>query len=171
MARYTVTTADECAPKAGVLSIVDGADIYHRDTVSVARRAEKMNTQPPSKRMIQDALMRCSSEVCGLRQAEAAFQKKLLRLAEGELVLPVVERLSTETLALIARSAGALDLLEDHEANLDQRAAELAFCVDGVTPEEWAAITDRQRWLDAARKHLEAAYVEIGGWPVASLIL
>ncbi len=163
LADEAVAIAGESAPKAGVISYnAERPGPYHREDVRVLKQAKKLKSAPPSTAMLVAAMMRCSSEVCGLRLREVEFHRTLLRELQAS-----DERFS----ALMARAGGTLDI-ESPVDELDVRARELAFCVDGIDEARWQALdlVAKERWLNAAVKLIEGHYVNAKGWIAAPFL-
>lgn len=146
----------ETSPKAGLLVCDAESEQYHKDTISVVKKATRITKQKPSQHLVATAMARCSSELCGL-------YAKNNRLAKS--VSEAIQKFQSDLAAVTARTFGTLDY-EDTEKDLEQRAAELAFCVDGIDKEAWERLAgiDKVKWLEAARKWLKAQYVLMEGW-------
>lgn len=147
--------AEEAAPKAGVLSYdSEVAAGYHRDAVSVVKRATKLKQGAPPRALLTAAMLRCSSELCGLHLHEMAFQRR---------VSDALESARRDALTLSVRAAGTLDI-EHPVDDLELRARELAFCVDGVEQWDELELPEKKRWLEAALRLLDASNVNVKGW-------
>lgn len=145
------------APKAGLLALeAEGAGPYHRGDIRVLKKAEKLKDTPPSRAFLVAAMMRCSSELCGLH---VLTDESLARIEAA------MRSTKDDVGTLVARAAGILDV-EEPVDDLELRAQELAFCVEGIVKEGWKALSTerRQYWLNAAKRHLEAQYVNAKGW-------
>lgn len=161
LADEAVTIVTEAAPKAGVLAYdTEGSGAaYNRQAVRVLKRAKKLTDRPPSREMVISAMMRCSSEVCGLRVSQVEYQRQVLKSMDDA---------QAQTMRLVARAAGSLDF-EDPDGDLDNRAQELAFCVEGIGVVSWQNLSkaDQQKWKDAALRLLDADYVNTKTWLTA----
>ncbi len=144
---------NEKAPKAGLIVYLPEGNLLDGRNCAVVKPAEKLRDGKPSRRVIRVAMMRMSSELCGT--------KKLAYNALRDLATNFRFELSRITTAAV-RSAGTLDFENRPEA-LENRAAELALCVDGF---DWKQLTDEQktRWREAAKRLLEAQYLDLDAW-------
>lgn len=140
-----------------------GIAVYHGSTelagrnVSVHKRPGRLNKEPPSHRMIQTALARCSSELCGLHLANDRY---------ANLVMDEIREIKRGSVLSAFRAAGALDI-EDVD-DIDARASELAFCVDGADFKNLDE-SRREHWREAAKRYLEARYYNGKDWVFETL--
>ena len=157
LAEAALEIINEHAPKAGLAVYDTTSGPFDRDAVRVAKKPTKLKDSPPSKQMIQTAMARCSSELCGLYQWNVQYLRKFeVDHLEG---LKNINRLA-------ARAAGTLDH-EQPVPDLDIRAMELANAVEGVTPDQFMLLSleKKRKWLEAAQRLLDADFVNYhGGW-------
>jgi hypothetical protein len=144
----------EHAPKMGVAVLAEGASRWDRDAVKVAKRASKLKDTPPSQVMVQMAISRASSELAGLYFFNAEATRKLVDSVETGIA---------DVVRLAARASGTLDY-ETPVDDLDLRAKELAFCVEGVDDLKWSKLdkAGKMKWIEASIKLLESQYGK--GW-------
>lgn len=143
----------EHMPKAGLIVHQPDNNLLDGRNCAIIKPAEKLRDGKPSWKLIRVALLRMGSELCGTRlMAHRAFKDLSDRY-----------RLEMDRITTVAvRASGILDM-ENREGDLDLRAAELVQCVDGLA---WTMLTDEQkeRWRVAAKKFLEAQYLDIDQW-------
>lgn len=145
----------EKAPKYGIAVYNPGAGMAGKCT-RIHKKPQRLNPDPPSHRYVHTALMRMSSELCGMHLAFDTVSDNLLERLKKipELVLQVA-----------VRAAGTLD--HENETSFNVRAAELANCVDGS---EWHSLNEEQqdKWKAATRRLLDAQYLDnhdiVHGW-------
>lgn len=143
-------------PKAGV-AIYTGDTHLDGRNVSVVKPPVRLHDTKPSARLIRTAMLRMSSELCGLWLTN----ERLRQHVDDELKL-----MTREAITSSYRVAGNLDV-EDEARSLDLRAAELAFAVEDL---RWEALADDQRvrWRLIARKYLDIADPSMEEWQDAS---
>lgn len=154
-----VELVEKHAPKYGVVEVTETSNGYGRNS-EVRRRAQKLHNNPPSHRLAWAAIQRMSSELVHLHQLQEQFSSQV-----RDMILDSKDKI----VKLAARSAGCPDIENDQA--LLARAAELAFCVDRVTLEEFEELDEeqKQKWFEAARRFNEAAFVVktptgLGNW-------
>lgn len=136
----------EHSPKSGLLVCEYDTQDYTKDCIRVAKRAVRITEGRPSKWLISTAIARCSSELCGLY----AKNNKL-----ATVVSEAIEQFRDDLNKITARTFGTLDY-EDPESDIKARAKELAFCVEGITEQEWDGLAkdQKKKWIQAAVKWL-----------------
>lgn len=144
----------EKAPKAGLVLHTDTNLLAGRN-VRVAKKPTRLREGPPSPALIRTAMARMSSELCGSKQALDQVREHLLG---------AVDRVEQSIVSSSYRVAGALDC-ESEPSNIEHRAAELAFCVEGLT---WTDVSDRDKWREAARKWLDCQFLDSKNWTIHS---
>lgn len=113
------------------------------DNLKSVRKATKLHDKEPSPAMVGVAIRRMSSELVGLHKANQDIRgqivDKLTQFADG-----------TVHQALLA--AGPLTL--ENADHLLAKAMELAFCVEGINPADFALMDapKQDQWLQAAQK-------------------
>lgn len=134
----------EKAPKAGLAVALEDNTKLGKN-ISVVIKAKKLHDQKPSFRLVQTALMRMSSELVGLHQSNFNAHNFLAK---------EVKKISSHSLTAALRMHGTLDSEKDLSLEREVWAMELAGCVEGITPENWAKLSQEQkdRWLDAIDK-------------------
>lgn len=153
LGEYTVKVIEEKCPKAGVAILTDTEGLSGRNT-EVIRKPVKLRSKPPGQKLIRQAVMRMGSELCGRYVALGVLQDQVtsqLHIASRGAVQAAV------------RASGTLDC-EDRLGDLRQRAEELAFAVEGVADFDALDKTQRQKWMVAAERWLEAQYQTSKGW-------
>lgn len=146
-------------PKAGVAIYTGDSRLAGKNT-AIVRPPKKLHDAKPSDRLIRTAILRMSSELCGIWGAHNGVQAYI----QGE-----VNRLVEGAIAASFRVAGNLDV-EAEEESLDLRAAELAMAVEGA---DWATVTseEKARWKQAALKLLDISGSSVEEWKDASKLL
>lgn len=144
LADKAVEVAAEKAPKAGVAAFWPASRDFGmgRRNVEVIKRATRLHDKKPSPATLRAALLRMSSEICGLRMS----MDKLV----GAETQPI-----SEILKQIAFSSSTLDF-EDFDVDLERRGAEIALAVDPNM--KWTSLShmERIRWIFAAQRLQEA---------------
>lgn len=148
MGEYTVKTVEELCPKAGVAVQLDTNLLDGRNT-DIIRKATKLHGAAPSPRFLRTAVMRMSSELCSRHVAVDQS------MAQVQAALEEIQRVAVKA---AVRASGTLDC-EDPKADLAVRAAELAFAVEQVNFLDLPDDDQKQKWIDAAQRHLEAQYL------------
>lgn len=147
------------APKAGIaIYHADSADRRLDHRVEIVKKPKKLKNGAPSRSLVSAAVLRASSELCGLYAANLAMRSSLTKLQEA-------------CVAASVRTTKALDY-EDAEVFMLLRAMELALCVEGVSFDDFDSLSKEAKgyWLAAARKLHSLEDLEIGDWVNASLI-
>lgn len=140
---------EEKAPKVG-LAVHTETGLIDGRNVRILRKATKLRNGKPTPRLLQTALQRMSSELCGT--------KIIVDRLRGEL-LEKFDAMSQGVVLASARAAGALDA--DQFDDLEQRAAEMAFCVEQKL---WSEVENKDKWRMAATRWLEAQYLHNRDW-------
>jgi len=147
---YASDLLKEKAPKSGV-AIYTGQVLLAGRNIEVVRRATKLRDGKPSPRMLQVALARMSSELCGSKQIIWQLKNKLISQFDD---------MAHAAILIAAGAVGSLDC-EDKEIDLDQRAAQLAMCVESKL---WSEVSDPDKWRAAAKKWLEVQGLRNRDW-------
>lgn len=152
LADFTRQFLEDKMPKAGVISALkppSNAKHYDKTMLAVVKRATKIKDGPPTKYMFVTTLLRCSSELAGLY-----WSRHMTYSREDENVAQYA-----------AMANGTLDI-EEPSNDLELRACELAYAIDGITPTVWEniAIEEKERWLTAAARMLDAKLLKIDDW-------
>ncbi len=154
-----VQLVEEHAPRYGVVEVQDTNYGYGRNS-NVRRKAQKLHNNPPSKRLAFAATQRMSSELVHLHQLQEQFSSQVREMIEDS---------KDQLLKLAARSSACFDI--ENEKSLFARAAELAFCVEGISLEQFEEldVEQRNRWFEAAKRFNEAQFVTqtppgLGNW-------
>ncbi len=145
------------APYAGLLAYDESRDPGHREAVSSLKRARALRKAKPSSRMVTTALMRASSELCGLHILTDQLESQ---------VAAVLEKAREDIIASAARLGGQLDIEHGYVKATESRARELAFCVDGIDETTWSQLPAdmRTRWITAAQRLQDADRTTVQEW-------
>jgi hypothetical protein len=132
-------------PKAGLLAYKPDMNVIPGRNIDIIKGAERLHDESPSPQFIHEVLLRATSELCGKSWALVKLQKEVDRM---------FERIDNEIVENVHKNCGALDV-ENPEADLETRAAELAVCVGG---EQWPGLGTERReyWRQASKRLLEA---------------
>lgn len=143
-------------PKAGIATVSE--DSIAGSGVVVVKPAVKLHGNKPGMQMIRTAIMRMSSELAGLYQANENLSNR---------VLEEIQRLTRSAATASFKSAGLFDF-EDPKGSLDLRAQELALAVEGVS--DWFGLPEDQkvRWRLIAQKYLDVSEPTVGDWTYAT---
>lgn len=163
LADQAVKIVEEQGCKAGVLSCTaHDPSPFAWKQVGVIKRAPKLRAAAPRHDLVETVMMRCSSELCGLHIWNNTFSKK---------VVDFMETGKEDVLRMVARSAGTLDI-EEPTNDLELRARELAFCVDGLDSAGFHALPEdgKKKWMEASLRLLDAQYVNARGWTKSPLL-
>jgi hypothetical protein len=158
LGEYATKALLELCPKAGLAIQTDTNFIDGRNT-RIIRKPTRLRVAPPRPGFIRTAIQRMSSELCGRYIALEEYYERIYETVRA------AERAAVDA---AYRSAGALDC-EDPEVDLEARARELKFCVEGT--DIFLNQEDRAKWEAIARKWLEAQYLNSKGWENASVRL
>ncbi len=151
LGEYTVKVIEELCPKAGVAVQTDTTYMDGKNT-TVIRKPTRLRVDPPRPGFVRTAMMRMSSELCGrvIAADEAVVQAQF-----------ALDRMTKAALVVAHRASGALDC-EDLEGDLITRARELKQCIEGT--DIFAGPEDEAKWKAAAKKWLEAQYLNSEAW-------
>lgn len=159
LAEEAIQLVQQHAPKYGVVVVNDTQLGYGRNS-EVRRKAQKLHDKPPPFRLTHAAIQRMSSELVHLHQLQEVFAAQ---------VTDMVRDAKDKVVKLASRSSAVVDV--DDEGAMHARAAELAYCVDGISLEEFEEldVEKRERWFEAAKRYNEAAFVTgspagLGNW-------
>jgi hypothetical protein len=153
MEEGALKTVSELAPKAGVAVMVEDARLLAGRNVRIAKKPTRLHSHKPRPGLLATAIMRMSSELCGLQQALTTTHRAI------EIHL---QDIKGQALLMHARSAGTLDF--EDVADVELRAAELARCVEGIEDFKGLPIEQKNRWLQASERWLEAQCVNALDW-------
>lgn len=137
----------EHSPKTGLLVCECDTKEYTKDCIKVVKKATRITQERPSRALIATAMSRCSSELCGL-------YAKNNRLAA--IIAETVEQLRDDLTSTVSRTFGTLDF-EDPVKDIENRAKEMAFCVDGISETEWENMPRqaKKKWIEASARWLK----------------
>jgi len=140
-------------PKAGI-AVFNGQDALGGRNVEVIKPAQKLHANKPPVRLIRTAMLRMSSELCGVWLSN----EKLRGWLEEQ-----VRRMSDASVIAGFRSAGSLDV--ETPADIDIRADELREAVEGrAVP--WPALPAEQqeKWRQVAVRYLDITGFNVADW-------
>jgi hypothetical protein len=157
LGEYTVKVIEELCPKAGVAVQLDTTYMDGKNT-QVIRKPTRLRPDPPRPGFIRTAMMRMSSELCG------SYVSANEGMGQAIFALERIYRSGQES---AVRASGALDC-EDLEADQRTRAAELAYAVESIKDFGSLPQVEQQKWLEAAKRWLEAQYLNSEEWRDAS---
>jgi hypothetical protein len=158
LGEVAVKVIEEQCPKAGVAIQTDTRHMDGKNT-AVVRKPTKLREAPPRPEFLRAAIMRMSSELCG----RAIIADETITQVQYAL-----EQLNKTALEIAQRAAGSLDC-EDVDGDLRRRAGELAFAVESIQDFNTLPEEQQQKWLQAARRYLEAQYLNSEEWRLASI--
>lgn len=143
---------DEKCPKAGLLVLTD-TNYWDGRNAYVAKRPAKLRAEPPSRAFVIEAMMRMSSQICGM---SIALRK--LKALQGQPPEPLEEDLALASI----RASSILDI-EDEAADLHVRGRELALAVECLDLDS-ASLEVQTRWREAARQLLAFQHIQAKAW-------
>jgi hypothetical protein len=157
LGEFAVQHLAEACPKAGVAVYKETENLDGRNT-GIVKKPIRLREEPPHPGLVRTAIQRMSSQLCGQIIAFEGFRARLESTFAWTLKGGV---------DAAVRIAGTLDP-EDREGDLRLRAAELAFCVEQIQDFGKLPPEQQQKWLDAAKRWLDAQYVTSKEWEDAS---
>lgn len=152
MADLTVELAGAQDTRYGVAIYCPGPELPGKRT-KIVHKAAKLHDQPPSAKTIKTALARMGSDLCGMYAHEHDSYVRLFQK---------LEEVKRDIINVALRTTGTLDI-ENIQEDIEQRARELAYCVDGINREEYDSLPEdcKNRWKDAV---LRMSGLQHEGW-------
>lgn len=132
---------------AGLAVLLEG-DLQLGKNIQVLAKAKKIHDAKPKHRLVQNAMLRMSSELVGLHSFNSLCRNKMFN---------EISNMHQNSFLSSLRLHGHLDS-ENLELDRELRAMELAECVEQISAEEWTKLSkdDKNKWLVASDKWLEA---------------
>ena len=146
MWEYALQTLDKKAPKAGLLVVDPESNERDGKKTRVVKKATRLHANPPAKNLTRQTCMRMSSELVGMHVAYGYMRQSLM--TQIDLAVRGSARAAL-------RVAGTLDL-EDVAADMERRAAELAFVISKVPLDQFGSLPaeEQKLWKERAQELL-----------------